>query len=64
MTPSTAAAPAPVRLRVRVAAPHPRVGEAVRILARVLLRTAREKGLDSGSSLSPYVAPRGGPAPE
>lgn len=45
-----------LRMRVRVVGEHPRVVEAMRILARILLRTAGEKGLDSVSSLSPHVA--------
>jgi len=43
---------------VRIADPHPRVGEAMRIVAQILLRVSREKPLETVSSLSPHVAPR------
>lgn len=56
---------APLRLVTRVGAPHPRVSEAMRIVARIFLRIARQKHLETGSSLSGHVeAPGDPPAPE
>lgn len=54
-----------LKLKSRVTAPHPRAGEAMRIVARILLRAARENRLACTSSLSLHVAPPGdSPAPE